>query len=142
MKVSKIAILISAIVVVIVIWFFNIRFIRIISSMKGRIEPVQDTSLFTVEAPAKSNFEFKPIKRDPFNVVIDTGPKEAAMPAFSLQGVVLTNDGALALMELANGNVYTMKQGEEYLGVKIKKITPKEVIVEFRGRKVTFGIWE
>lgn len=125
-----------------IIWFFNVRFITKIKTHMPESTDVQSVSAFSAESLAVSDFKFKPLKRDPFNIIIDTGPKEPVMPKLSLKGVVLTEDGALALMELADGNVYTMKQGEKYLGVTIKKITPKQVIVEFRGRKVTFEVWQ
>jgi type II secretory pathway component PulC len=142
MKMKKPAITLSLVVVVFVIWFLNVKFIKRIKEHNTTSDPVSYTSIPSAESLKTNNFEFKPLKRDPFNVIVDTMPKEPEMPSFSLRGVVLAEDGALALMELADGNVYPMKQGETYLGVKIKEITPKEVTVVFRGRKQIFTVWQ
>ena len=106
------------------------------------MKPDLHTSLFLPESLSQSDFKFKPLKRDPFNVTVDTGPKEPQMPQLSLRGIIIAKDGALALMELPDGNVYPMRKGEKYLGVKITKITSKEVTVDFRGKKETFTVWE
>jgi type II secretory pathway component PulC len=142
MKIKKFYILLSLIIFVIIIWIFNIRYISNITTHTNEPQPKTSTSFFSPESILNSGFKFKPLKNDPFNVVVDTGPEEPQMPTLSLKGLVLARDGALALMELPDGNVYPMKQGEKYLGVKIKKITPKEVIVEFRGKKEIFTVWE
>jgi type II secretory pathway component PulC len=142
MKIKRIYILLPLIIFVIIIWIFNINYISNITTRTNEIQPKPSTSFFSAESISKSGFKFKPLKKDPFNVVVDTGPKEPQIPVLTLKGVVLARDGALALMELPDGNVYPMKQGEKYLGVKIKKVTPKEVIVEFRGKKEIFTVWE
>lgn len=140
MKIKKLIIIFFLIVIVALVWIFNLKFISRIKSQRAEMKPIISTSLFSAESLEKSDFKFSPIKRDPFNIIVDTGPKEPVMPLFSLKGVVITDNGALALMELSDGNVYPMKQGEKYLGVKIKKITSKQVTAEFRGRKTTFTV--
>ena len=142
MKILRVLAVPVLIVLVVIIWSINTHFLSSIRSNKSKTTSVtKELSLFA-DSSIVSDFKFTPIKRDPFNVVIDTTPKEPAMPKFSLRGVIITEDGSLALMQLNDGNVYTMKQGQKYLGVSVKKITSKQVIAEFRGRKVTFDVWQ
>ena len=142
MKTRKAFVIPVLIAVVAITWLINAKFITSIRNKASEPTLVESELPFSAESLTISDFRFTPIKRDPFNVVIDTGPREPVMPKFSLRGVIITKDGSLALMELADGNVYTMKQGQKYLGVAIKKITPKQVVAEFRGRKITFEVWQ
>jgi hypothetical protein len=142
MKRRKIGIILVLTIVMVIIWFFNAGQIASIKKHESTVNPKSHDFLFSPESIHTPNFTFTPLNRDPFNVVIDTMPKEPIMPQLSLRGVILAKDGALALMELSDGNVYPMKKGETYLGVKINKITPKEVVVVFRGKKTTFTVWE
>lgn len=95
----------------------------------------------SVDSSFKADFEFLPLKRDPFNAVLDTGPREPVMPQFSLVGIIIGRGSALALMTRPDSNVYTMKKGETYMGMKITDITPKQVMVDFLGKKETLTIW-
>jgi type II secretory pathway component PulC len=142
MKAKKALIIPVLIVLMAIIWIVNARFLSNITRETPKPVIVEHELPFTAESLATPDFKFTPLKRDPFNVIIDTTPKEPVMPKFSLRGVVINKKGSLALMELSDGNVYTMKQGQKYLGVLIKEITPKQVIAEFRGHKVTFEVWQ
>ena len=142
MRLKKLLIIPILIVLVTIIWVINAKFLSRITGGTQKTDIVEHETPFSAESLATSDFKFTPLKRDPFNIIIDTLPKEPLMPKFSLRGVVISEEGSLALMELTDGNVYTMKQGQKYLGVTIKKITPKQVITEFRGRKITFEVWQ
>lgn len=142
MRIKKFFIIPVLIVLVTTIWVINAKFLSKITGGTSRPDVARHETPFSAESLITPDFKFTPLKRDPFNIIIDTTPKEPVMPKFSLRGVVISEEGSLALMELTDGNVYTMKQGQKYLGVSIKKITPKQVIAEFRGRKVTFEVWQ
>jgi hypothetical protein len=124
----------------VVIWFINVKFIMNVRQQKDELTIHLNTPGFTIDSTGTSQYIFKPVKRDPFNVIVDTGPKEPVMPQLFLRGVVVTEGGAVALMELSDGNVYPMKQGDTYQGVQIKKITSKTVTITYRGKKHSFPI--
>lgn len=126
---------------IIIIWYFNLHFIKKIRSQKIEIQTPQRNVLFSPDSLPRFDFVYKNVKRDPFYVIIDTVAKEPA-PRFSLRGIVLSKQGALAVIEMPDGNVYTMKKGDKYMGVKIKKITPKTVILDIRGREQVLNVWE
>ncbi len=142
MKIKKPMIMILLIVIIVIIWTINIRFMSSMKIQKATMKPIPNTPMFSTDSIGKVDYDFKRVERDPFNVIVDTEPQEPLMPLFSLKGIVLMENGALALMELPDGNVYPLKKGEKYLGVKIKKITPKQVVVEFRGKRETFTVWQ
>jgi type II secretory pathway component PulC len=126
----------SLVIMVAAIWTINVILLRNINTGAGSSNP-DDTSRFSAaESLAVTHFIFRPLKRDPFNIVVDTVP-HVPMPRCILRGVVMTGDGAVALMELSDANIYPMKKGDVYKGVKIKNITPDWVILQFRGRTDT-----
>lgn len=130
---------------ILIIWYLNFQFIQKIQAKGKEIKTSYRETISRFDSLPKYDFIFKDIKNDPFNIsvnITDTIAKAPTMPMFNLKGVVITKGGALALMELADGNVYTLKKGETYLGVKIKDITSKDVTIEFRGKKETLRIWE
>jgi len=142
MKASKFIIVLILIVVVFILWYFNLMFLSRIKTRNVEMKPIKRPAFFSPESIKTAEFKFMPLKTDPFNVTVDTAPKEPGMPRLSLRGIVIARDGALALMELPDRNVYPMKKGQKYLGVQILKITPKEVTVRFRGEKETFTVLE
>jgi hypothetical protein len=141
---KKIIIIPGLAIITTVIWLVNINLLASIRS-KGEDSSGQPDSLPSFDEnlqTAREVVSFKPVSRDPFNVVIDTAAREPAMPKLSLRGVVLTNKGAIALMELPDGSTSTMKKGDSYRGVRIEDITPREVIAYFGKHKFVFSIWK
>jgi type II secretory pathway component PulC len=124
-----------------VIWRINLKYFGSIRQFKSVSSPIPEKMESLPDLVVKSDFEFIPLKRDPFNTILDTGPREPVMPRFSLVGIVIARGSALALMARSDSNVYTMKKGETYLGMKITDITPKQVMVDFSGKKETLTIW-
>ena len=136
MKISwglKIAVLT---VLVVLVWTFNVRLLKKLPAKINAGAIQTKPILFPTDSLIRDDFVYKDLSRDPFNAVLrDTINKEPVMPAFTLAGVVLARTGSLALMQLADGNVYTMKKGEKCLGVTVKEITSRQVTIEFRGRQ-------
>lgn len=124
---------------VVAIWTINFIFLRDIQTSAGPLNFVDIPQYSADESLTVEKFIFKPLKRDPFNVVVDTVPY-IPMPRCILRGVVITDDGAVALMELSDNNIYPMKKGDVYKGIKIKNITSEKVILQFRGRSDTLLI--
>ena len=141
MKNNRLIFIIGLILLIVLVWYINYRLIRKIP------KSIPINTVYTSHKPVvfdslmKNDYVYKDLTRDPFNVVNrDTISKEPVMPLFSLAGVVLTHDGSLALMQLRDGNVYTMKKDEKYLGVTIKEITPRQVTIEYRGKKEVLNV--
>lgn len=126
------------------VWVFNISLLAGIGSQVQKNPAEDDMNIvYWDTSHAESNeVSFKPVKRDPFNVFVDTTPREPPMPKLSLRGVVLTSKGALALMELPDGSISTMKKGDTYGGVTIEDITAREVVTRFRSKQFIFAIWK
>jgi len=144
MNSTKVIIIMILLMVIVIVWYFNVHFIRSIQSQQTKLETPDRETFFASESLPKFDFVYKNVKRDPFRVIVETVAKttEPIPPRFYLRGVVLAKDGAIALIEMPNGNVYTMKKGEEYMGAKIKKITPKSVVLNFRGHEIILNVWE
>lgn len=145
MKKKKILIVIFLIVLMVIVWYINLHFIKKIQPQNAMITtPHRDVSSIVDSLPT-FNFEYTDLPRDPFRIPVDTSstaPRTYTPPKLSLRGVVLAKDGAIALIELSDGRVYTMKQGDKYMGVKVKKITPKSVVIDYYGREQTLNVWE
>ncbi len=141
MKARRFVIILPVIIIIIIIWLFNLKFISQIRTQTEGLGAPPEISLFTLDSIKKADYKFVPLKNDPFNVLVDTSSPKPA-PQLLLRGVVVTDQGSLALMELPDGNVYPMKRGEKYLGVEIRKITPREVTIVYRGKKEILSIWE
>lgn len=128
-------------VLVVLVWTFNVRLLKKLPAKNNSGTTQTRPISFPTDSLIRDDFVYKDLSRDPFNAVLrDTINKEPVMPAFTLAGVVLARTGSLALMQFADGNVYTMKKGEQCLGVTVKEITPRQVTVEFRGKREVLQI--
>ena len=136
MKKKHFLFIVFLIFAVVVVWTVNFVLLRNIHTGKDMSDPEEISHVSSSESLTVETFTFTPLKRDPFNVVVDTVP-QIPMPRCVLRGVVLTGDGAVALMELSDSKIYPMKKGDVYKGVKIKTISQDQVILQFRGRTDT-----
>lgn len=144
MNSKKGIVIVILLMVIVVVWYFNVHFIRGIQSQQTKLETPDREPFFASESLPRFDFVYKNVQRDPFHVIVKTVAKttEPIPPRFYLRGVVLAKDGAIALIEMPDGNVYTMKKGDEYMGAKIKKITPKSVVLNVRGHEIILNVWE
>lgn len=140
MKVKEILTSLVLFTLIVVIWYYNIKLVKNIPAHQSKSE-IPSFNPTEIDSLPKFNFVYKDVKRDPFNVVFDTTRKEPVKPLFTLKGVVLSQNGSSALIEVF-GQTYLMRKGETYLGMKIKEITPKDVVIEFRGKKEILRLWE
>lgn len=145
MNTKKVVVIVILLVLIGSVWYFSIPFIRdIYSQQQIVVNPPHRESFFTFESLPKFNFVYKNIQRDPFYAVAETVVKvsESTPLRYYLRGIVFAKEGAIALIEMPDGNVYTMKRGEEYMGAKIKKITQKSVVLKIRGHEIILNVWE
>ena len=144
MNTKKVMVIVILLMVIVAVWYFNVHFIRNIHSQRVEVNTPRRETFFASESLPRFDFVYKDVQRDPFRVIVETVAKttEPIPPRFYLRGVVLAKDGAIALIELPDGNVYTMKKGDEYMGAKIKKITPKSVVLSIRGHEIILNVWE
>ncbi len=140
MKPKKLLMIIPLLIITSVIWYANIKRLKEISNRNQGYELNCHIDFYFDSLP-QYNFVYKDIQRDPFNTIPDTNKEEPTRPSFILKGVVLSGDKASALVEFS-GETYLIKNGETYLGVKIKEITSKSVTIEFRGKEETIYILE
>jgi type II secretory pathway component PulC len=143
MKTKKYIIAPVLFLIILIIWILNIIIFKHIGRIQTSIKTPNRQESYSPESLPSYNYVFRNIDRDPFNAwVPDTSVKEPVMPVLKLRGVVMSKNGALALIELSDGYVYTMRIGETYKGITIKQITPKGVISVFRDRIDTLHTWE
>lgn len=145
MKINRFLIVIFLLIIIVIVWYLNFHFIGKIRSQTVNAGTSPQENHSVIDSLPKFDFEYTDLPRDPFRIPADTTPSirtTYSPPKLSLRGVVLAKDGAIALIELSDGRVYTMKQGDKYLGAKIKKITPRSVVIDFHGREQTLNVWE
>lgn len=140
MKIKKPMFLFLLPVAVILIWLFNLSRLVQIHEQNSKSDSLSIAALLSSDSAKRDYFDFTPLMNNPFNVVPKTINKEPVMPTLTLKGIVVTNNGALALMESANGNVHPLRRGEEFQGVKVMRITAKEVTVVFNGQKQVYSL--
>lgn len=140
MRIKKSLTTLILIIVILVIWIYNLLLVKNLPVQPEQSANKTFDSKYIDSLPL-FNFEYKDIKRDPFNVILDTTPKETVKPVFTLKGVVLSQGESSALMEIFN-ETYLLRKNETCVGIKIKEITPKSVTIEFRGKEEILKLWE
>ena len=121
---------IPLIFVTIIIWGIIVYSVAEAVWFNAEKEPIADnTENYSFDKPQESSlgssFEFERIENDPFGL---TQQKKEPIIRFSVGGVLINGDRKkIVFNDETNSNVVFLKEGDSYQGLKVIKVTKKQV---------------